>query len=260
MKRIPLGNTGIEVTELGFGALPIGPLQKNVDKGTASDVIAHALKSGINYIDGATMYGTYDHIHLALEKTGLRPVISSKSMAADYDSMMRGVKLAIDSLGIDCVDIFFLHTARADENVFSERAGALKALTECKEHGMIKAIGISTHHVKVTALAAKTEQIEVVFPIVNMLGRGMLGGTLDEMVCAIEECHAANKGVVLMKVLGGGTMAGDYEKAMDYAMRLSNGRACIALGMVTNSEVDMNVKYFNGLILSLITHQNKDSQ
>jgi len=250
MKHITLGKTGIEVSELCFGTLPFGPLQKNIDVDTASEVIAYALHKGVNYIDTAAMYGTYDHIRLALQKTGYRPVISSKSTAADYDGMIRDVRAAIDALGVDYVDIFFLHAARVGVNVFSERAGALKALIECKEKGMIKAIGISTHDVRVTSLAARQNDIDIVFPIINMLGRGVLGGTLNEMVSSIEECHAANKGIVLMKALGGGTLVGDYIKAMDYCSRISKGRAAISLGMLSNDEVDMNMMYFSSQDIS----------
>lgn len=59
MKKIVLGRSGIEVTELCFGTLPLGPLQKNESVEEAADIIAYALKSGINFIDTAQIYKTY---------------------------------------------------------------------------------------------------------------------------------------------------------------------------------------------------------
>jgi len=56
MKKNILGKTGIEVTELCFGALPMGPLQKNMDLESSTKVVAHALQKGINFVDTAQMY------------------------------------------------------------------------------------------------------------------------------------------------------------------------------------------------------------
>jgi len=59
MKKYQLGKTGIEVTELCFGALPMGPLQKNMDEHAAAAVTAAALRGGVTFIDTAQAYSTY---------------------------------------------------------------------------------------------------------------------------------------------------------------------------------------------------------
>ena len=81
MKYVKLGNTGIEVSRLCFGALVIGPLQADLPAGKGADVIAEALGRGVNFIDTAEIYGTYPHIREAVKRFGDKPVIASKSYA-----------------------------------------------------------------------------------------------------------------------------------------------------------------------------------
>ncbi len=244
MKKNILGSTGIEVTELCFGALPMGPRQKNMSVEDCTAVVAAALEKGINFVDTAQMYETYAPIREAMKITGIRPVIASKSAAPDYNGMESAVNEALKQLDIDCMDIFLLHSARAGEKVFEERAGALQCLKDYKTRGLIKAVGISTHDTRVAMLAAGRQDIDIVFPIVNKSGAGILNGTLKDMLEAIRVNHAAGKGVYLMKVLAGGNLIDSYCECIDFARNIE-GYHSIAIGMVSLQEVDFNVAYFN---------------
>ena len=94
MKKNRLGKTDLYVTELCFGALPFGPLQKNVPVDECTNLLIEALKAGINFIDTAQMYLTYEPIRRAMEATGIRPVIASKSVAGGYEDMQKAVEEA----------------------------------------------------------------------------------------------------------------------------------------------------------------------
>lgn len=243
-KRI-LGRTGIEVTELCFGALPIGPLQKNLDIEKAAQVVEAGLKKGINFIDTAELYRTYEPIRIAMERTGIRPVIASKSTKTTYEGMQGAVNEALEKLGVDYIDIFHLHAAREGENAFEMFSDALRCLKDMKAAGKILAIGISTHSTAVTRLATDNDTIDVIFPIINKVGRGLIDGTIEEMIEAIGRASKAGKGVYLMKALAGGALINDFKDAMDFVRKIE-GYASIAVGMVTPQEVDFNVSYFNG--------------
>lgn len=247
MDKVILGKTGIEVTELCFGALPIGPAQKNVPVDEAAKVMALGMELGITFFDTAQMYRTYEPLAKALRETGAKPVISSKCTAASYEDMEIAVHEALGTLDVDHIDIFFLHAARVEPTVFEDRAGAFQCLKDCKAKGLIKAVGISAHAVDVVNLAADNPGIDVVFAIINKDGMGILRGSRGDMEAAIERCFDKGKGVMLMKVLGGGNLLGRYDEAMTYARSFSKGRAAIALGMVAQNEVRTNVKYFNGV-------------
>jgi len=240
-----LGRTGLKVTELCFGALPIGPLQKNVDPNEAAEVIALALSGGVNFIDTAQMYHSQTYVRHAMELSGKKPVISTKSHMTTYDDMRAAIEQSREELGMNVLDIYLIHAARANTNVLKERAGAYRCLMEYREKGFIKAIGIACHDVAVIEMAATEKELDVVFPIHNKIGMGILGGTLAEMEAAIELCFVNNKGLYLMKALAGGNLISDYDSAMSYSRNFSKGRAPIVLGMVNKQEVEMNLKYFN---------------
>lgn len=243
-KRI-LGKTGIEVTELCFGALPMGPLQKNQSIEENAKVIELALKKGVNFIDTAQMYKTYEPIALAMKNTGIRPIIASKSNSKTYEGMETAVNEALQMLGVEYIDIFHLHAAREKANAFEVFADALRCLVDMKKIGKIKAIGISTHSVEVANLAAQHPLIDVVFPIINMKGLGIIDGTKEQMVEAIRNIHKAGKGIYLMKILAGGSLINQYSEAMEYARKIE-GYASIALGMTSFSDVEYNLAYFSG--------------
>src|SRR5690554_5328414 len=132
MKKTSLGNTGIEVTELCFGVLPVGPLQKNLPVEDSAEIIAYALEKGINFLDTAQMYKTYPHIKRALEKTSIRPVIASKSNSHTYEEMEEAILEALEAMKVDYIDIFHLHAAKAETDVFEVRQGALQCLLDYK--------------------------------------------------------------------------------------------------------------------------------
>jgi uncharacterized protein len=252
-KRI-LGRTGIEVTELCFGALPMGPLQRNLSIAESAEIIEQALQSGINFIDTAQMYKTYEPIALAIKNSGIKPIIASKSNKKTYHEMEEAVHEALECLNVDCIDIFHLHAAREGANAFEVFADALKCLVDLKNNGKIKAIGISTHSVSVASIAAENELIDVVFPIINMTGMGLLDGTKEEMIQAINKLHRNGKGVYLMKVLAGGSLINNYHAAMEFARGIENYHS-IALGMTSAAEVEYNINYFEGKKTGLLPHQ-----
>ncbi|GAI32498.1 unnamed protein product, partial [marine sediment metagenome] len=170
MKKYSLGKTGIKVTEMCFGALPIGPLQANISVEKGAKLIRAVLEKGINFIDTAEVYKTYPHIRKALEGYNDEVIIATKSNAETYKKMEQSIKDALESLNRTYIDIFLLHAARVTPSVFEERAGALQCLKDYKAKGVIRAIGISTHAVGIVRRAAEIKEIDIIFPLINKLG------------------------------------------------------------------------------------------
>lgn len=245
MKKVILGNTGIEVTELCFGALPFGPLQKNMKPEECAEVLSYALDLGINFIDTAQMYKTYEPIKLALANRKDRPIIATKTHCLTYEDAEFAVNEALEGMGVDYIDIFLLHSARYGADAFEIKKDVLECLKKYKSQGKIKAIGISAHNVHLVEAAAYRDDIDIVFPLINKVGRGILEGSIEEMRKAIALCESKGKGIYLMKALGGGTLIDDFQGSMDFARGLSDNYA-IAVGMISKEEVLYNVKYFNG--------------
>jgi len=244
MKKYSLGKTGITVTEMCFGALPIGPLQANKSVEKGAKLIRAALERGINFLDTAEVYKTYPYIKKALEGYIKEIIIASKSSAKTYKEMENSIKDALTSLNRTYIDIFHLHAARVTPSVFEERAGAFQCLKDYKSKGVIRAIGISTHVVEVVRRAAEIEEIDIIFPIVNKLGMGILGDSVNDMVKAISEAHKAGKGIYAMKALAGGHLIDQLEESFNFVRNIK-GISSIAVGMVNQEELELNLTIFN---------------
>jgi len=245
LEKTTLGNTGFSVTRLGLGTLVMGPLQANLSPEEGAKIIRKALERGISFLDTAHIYKTYDHIRLAKEGWTKELVIATKTPAIDYDKAERHIHAALEALDVDSLDMMLLHAARAGEDVFEERAGAFQCLCDYKEKGLIKAVGVSTHHVGIVRVAGSRDDVDVIHPLINMAGTGILGGTVEDMASAIETASLNGKGIYAMKALGGGSLLDKMEEAFKFVMDLP-GIDSLVVGMVSEAEVEMNYRFFSG--------------
>ena len=231
---------GWQLNKLCYGVLPMGPLQKDLGPERGAELLLDAFQRGINFIDTAQSYRTYDHIRGALEQWSGRVYIATKSGATTREDMKRAVEEAREALDREYLDIFHLHAARVDVDVFEQRRGAYEYLQECREEGVVGRIGISTHSAPVVRRAAEEEAIDVVYPLINVAGLGILGGDRRDMELAIEACADSGKRLYAMKVFGGGNLLGDRSSALDYVLSLK-GIDVVSIGMLHESELTVNL-------------------
>ncbi len=240
-----LGQTGIKVSRLCFGALTVGPLQAAlpVDKGAA--VIRRALEAGVNFIDTAECYQTYPYIYEAIRDWPGEVVIASKSYAYTREGMRQSLEEALKTLQRDYIDIFLLHE---QESALTIRGHweAVEYLLKAKKEGLVRAIGISTHSVEGVRAAARIGEFDIIHPIINIAGIGIQGGTREDMLAAIAEAAVFGKGLYGMKALGGGHLIPGAQEALAFVLGIPQ-LASVAVGMRTAAEVDFNVAVFNGL-------------
>ena len=248
MKKKFLGNTGIAVSIAGFGVLPMGPSQLALPVEQGASVIRYALEHGFNFLDTAQYYRTYPYIKKALAGGNFDDVvISSKSLCTDYDGMMEAVLEAREELGRGVIDIFLMHEVRSGQ--LAERTGAWEALKDARTKGLVRAIGLSTHHIDITEAAASMPDLDVVFPLINYAGLGIRKGdafgSKEEMLEAIRLCHRAGKGVFSMKAFGGGSLTAHYQEALDYVFSKEEIDS-VMIGFGKNAEVDDLLSYLDG--------------
>lgn len=248
MKKVTLGKTGIEVSIAGFGVLPMGPSQLALPVEEGAAIIKYAYQKGINFIDTAQYYRAYPYIRKAMESGDMDGlVICSKSLSADYDGMLEAIYEARKELGRAVIDIFLMHEVRSGQ--LEERQGAWEALKDAKAKGLVRAIGLSTHHVDITMSAAKVPALDVVFPLINYAGLGIRKGdqfaTREEMMEAIQACHAAGKGVFSMKTFGGGSLTSHYQEALHYVFSQPEIES-VMIGFGKIADVDDLLSFLNG--------------
>ncbi|MGI6360752.1 MAG: aldo/keto reductase [Bacillota bacterium] len=251
MKKVVLGQSGIEVSELCFGTLPMGPLQSNLPLQEGTDLLVEAIEKGVNFFDSAQLYKSYPYLHAAMKKTGRKDlVISSKSVNKDYQGMEEAILEALKDLDRDYLDIFFLHAPQSGADLFTEWEGAWQCLKDYKAKGYLRAIGAACHKPAAVLAAADERDIDIVFPLINMLGWGYTdGSTVDDMLKAIARAHKQRKGMYAMKVFAGGHLVSRMPEAIKFVQDIP-GMEALSIGLINKKELDVQLRIFNGEDLS----------
>ena len=249
MQKVNIGTTGISVTELCHGTLLLGNLQANLSAEEGAVAIRKSFQMGVNFYDTATGYGTYPHLALGLQGVPKdQVIIASKSHAHSYDQMKIDIEECLRELSLKKVGIFQLHLVSSLDDLYGRR-GALECLIEYKNCGLIGAIGASTHTVAGVRAINEEPAFDVVFPVLNRRGLGIIDGTLEDMLEALSLSKQQGKFVYAMKPLGGGHLYQEVENALKFLRELPLCDA-IAIGMKDEAEVEMNVAIFNNHAVS----------
>ena len=222
----------------------MGPLQAGLSAEEGGRLILEALEKGVNFIDTAEIYATYPHIKWALERYGGPVVLATKSAAVSYQEMKEAIEKSLDALGRDQIEIFHLHASRDSEPLVN-RAGALEALLEYRSKGLIKAVGLATHSANVVRKGGADPRLDIIFPLINRLGMGILDGGVPEMIAAIKEAKDNGKGLYAMKALAGGHLIKDVANSINF-VKNEAGIPVIAVGMLRREELEMNLAIFEG--------------
>ena len=148
MNKLPtavLGRTGIEVTRLGYGAGHRKPMTEQQNQAMVQRVV----DSGITLIDTANDYGNSEEmIGLAISDRYSEVTVSTKCGCSpnghiwNRDNLFRGLEESLKRLQTDSIDIMQTHGGSVRE---FEENGAVDALLEMREQGMVNWIGTSTN-------------------------------------------------------------------------------------------------------------------
>lgn len=244
MLRRPLGNTGYRVSPIAFGALTIGPVHKNLSVPEGAAVIRAGLEQGINLIDTAQCYETYPYIREGLKGWNGEVYVTTKSYAWNRQLMAEAFEEARRELNRDKLDIFLLHEQETALTIQGHYE-ALEYLLEEKAKGRLGAVGISTHAVAAVKAAGDMEEIDVIHPIINRYGHGIIDGTRDQMLDAIRYASDRGKGLYGMKAMAGGKLSDQAQQCINWAFQVE-GLASFAVGMKSVAEVHINTAWAKG--------------
>lgn len=230
MKRVQIGGSGLEVTQLGLGTAPLGGLFTEVSEADAEATIARAWSLGVRMYDTAPLYG----FGLAEQRLGrfLRTqprdsyVLSTKvgrllrangaSTVEDdhykgapnlrpqfdysYDGVMRSVDESLERLGLDRVDILLVHDP--DDHYGAAVSGAFRALQRLRDDRTISAIGAGMNQSEMLARFAEAVPVDCFL----LAGRYTL---LDQgaLTTLFPICRERNIGIILGGIYNSGILA-----------------------------------------------------
>jgi predicted aldo/keto reductase-like oxidoreductase len=227
-----LGKTGLKVSALGFGGIPI----QRIDAQDARELMHQVMEAGINYIDSARGYTvSEEYIGYAIEGIRDQFVLATKSMARDKESMARDVDISLKNFRTDYIDLYQIHNPNASQlETVCAPGGALEALLEARAAGKIGHIGITLHSADVFRQALALDWVETV-----MFPYNIVETQAEELIAA---CAEKNIGFICMKPLAGGAID-DATLAMRFISHNSNVTVTIP-GMAEKKELDENVAAF----------------
>ena len=154
------------------------------------------------------------------------------------------METALKELGRDTIDIMLCHCAR-QRFLEDEWGPTLEALLAARAKGLVRMVGMSTHTVAGVLDAARHPEMDVIHPLINRKGMGIIDGGVEEMLAAIREAHGAGKFVYAMKSLAGGNFVPDREASLRFIFDTPEIDA-VVVGMVTPLEVEWNLRFAAG--------------
>lgn len=247
-RRELVPESGLFVSRLGLGLLTMGPLQRNRRLQAGRRLVDLAFSLGINLFDTAEYYRNYSYLKgTAVARQGPEvggmgsTVLVSRSYAATYEGMRRSLARACAATGRRMIDVFMLHEQESALTLRGHEP-ALKCLVDAREQGLIRYIGVSTHHVAGVLAAARRPEIDLISPVYNIEGWGIVDGTVDEMSRAISEARRWGKGVYAIKALAGGHLIPRWQESLDFVLA-NDDIAAVVVGMASAAEVLLNVGY-----------------
>jgi aryl-alcohol dehydrogenase-like predicted oxidoreductase/NAD-dependent dihydropyrimidine dehydrogenase PreA subunit len=242
MRKNRLGDTGMEVSELSYGTLIFAKAQANLTPEEAGRSVKKALDLGINFFDTARNYGTEAHLCEGLRGVGDTAIIATKTHARTRDRAQRDFEASLKELDRDYIDIYHLHLVQGAQDL-ADRRGVLDLFLELKDRDLIKAIGASVHTVKGAQASVAERDIDVLFPVLNSQGLGIIDGSVEEMVDVCTQADTRGMGIYAMKPLAGGHLRQSPREPFQYLRNLDFVDS-ICVGMKSPAEVDMNVSIF----------------
>lgn len=254
LQQRQVGNTSLKLDTLGFGCAPLGNLYHPVEDEDARALLDQAWQAGFRYFDTAPHYGQ----GLSERRTGdlLRPkhqqnyVLSSKvgrllkpagyaeerhcyrsPMPFDifydysYDAIMRSFEDSLQRLGLDKIDILYMHdigeaTHGADNQQHFPIAmqGGYKAMDELRQQGLVKAIGLGVNEYQVCEQALEYGDWDCFllagrYTLLEQESIHTFLPKCQQRNCSIIIGGAYNSGILATGTKKGGTLYYDYGPA-----------------------------------------------
>jgi len=215
LRTSKLGNTGMEITRVGFGAWALGGGGERGWGPQADDesigAIHRALELGVNWIDTAAAYGfgrSEQVVGRALADLDERPYVFTKASLLDdgtrhirhvlkRDSILREAEASLKRLGVDAIDLYQIHWPIPDEDIEE----GWSAMAELKERGLVRHIGVSNFSAAQLRRIQSVAPVETIQPPYSLLDRAA-----EAEILPFAERHGI--GVIVYSPMGSGLLTG----------------------------------------------------
>jgi aryl-alcohol dehydrogenase-like predicted oxidoreductase len=186
LKTTELGNTGLEITRVGFGAWAIGGGGWEFGWGPQEDdesiaAIHRSLELGLNWIDTAAGYGfghSEEVVGRALQGLDERPYVFTKASLVPgpdgrvlnnlkRDSILREAEASLKRLNVEAIDLYQIHWPIPKVDIEE----GWSAFAELKEQGLVRHIGVSNFDVDQLKRIQSIAPVETLQPPYSLITR-----------------------------------------------------------------------------------------
>ena len=232
MKHRPFGRSGIQVSEIVFGAGAVGGILVHKDDATKREAIRRALAGGINWFDTAAQYGngrSEESLGRLLPEAGATPHLSTK-FNLDVENLKdiparieEGLMASLTRLKRSSVDLLQLHNRIGSkpggrvmtvEQILGKN-GVADGLDRLREKGLIRHMGITAlgeaASVCEVVQSGRFDSAQVYYNLLNpSAGRSMPGAwTGQNLGGIIEACRGNHVAVMAIRIFAAGIIATD---------------------------------------------------
>ncbi|MDA8196107.1 MAG: aldo/keto reductase [Actinomycetota bacterium] len=142
--KMPFGNTGHESSRILFGAAGLG----SCDQEYANQICNFAFAQGVNHFDTAASYGDAEEkMAPFLSEHRSEIFLATKTGDRSYQGARESIRRSLERMKVDSFELIQLHnlTLRDEWELVHSEQGALKALVEARDEGLVKFIGVTGH-------------------------------------------------------------------------------------------------------------------
>ena len=222
-----LGRTGLEVSKLGIGGVPLVKISTK----EAIEVVMTGLDLGVTFLETARAYAdSEERMGKAVKGRRDTIIIASKAGAENADEILQRIEESLKALDTDYIDLYQYHGCDTKEayNHITKPGGALEGMVKAKAQGKIRSIGFSSHQLDLALEIIEdnifdSAQLPISFMNVENHEKGLF-----------DKAKQKNIGLIAMKPFGGGRL-GDARLCMGYQMNLDNVAATV--GVETSEQV-----------------------
>lgn len=231
MEKIRLGKTGMMVSRIGFGGIPI----QIEPEDEAVGVIHRVLDKGINYIDTAPAYtNSEERVGKALAHRNPRPFIATKTSPTP-ERIKDNLNQSLKTLGIPHLDIYQFHNVSDFKTYDAILApnGGLSILQEAKTEGLIKHISISSHQIDVARAAIRSGLFDTLLYPFNFI-------TCEAAEELVPLAREHDVGFIAMKAFAGGRIT-NISLAIKYLLQFPDVLILPGIGKVKEADEILKV-------------------
>ncbi len=189
--------SGIELPSVGFGTWRLSDQE-------SSQAVATAIDTGYRLIDSAQRYHNEFGVGLGLKWGSVRRdkiMVTSKVRGGDqgYENTLRSFMASRRNLGVDYVDIFYIHWPRPD---LDEYVNTFKAMQKLRDDGYIRVLGVCNFEIDhLERLANETGELPEVNQIELHLGwpQYELAAACQKLGVAVQSWGSLGRGKGLME-------------------------------------------------------------